>query len=83
FNEFNNVMSAQTFDVYGNGEAAAGRGWVAMRDFLNGIQNGPTVIITTGNEPRNNRTNDGLREAMERCGAGDLFYNPSDPTAFR
>ena len=83
FNEFNNVMSAQTFDVYGNGEAAEGRGWVAMRDFLNGIQNGRTVIITTGDEPRNNRDRDGLREAMERCGAGDLFYNPSDPNAFR
>lgn len=83
FDGSNNLIAANTYDVYGNGEAASGRGWGAMRDFLNGITAGQAVIVVTADEPRNNRGNDGLREAMERCGAGDLFFNPANTDTFK
>ncbi len=71
FNSTNTLIAANSYDVYGDGNASA-----AMANFLNGITKGQAVIVTTNDEPATNRLNNGLQAAMERCGAGSVFSNP-------
>ncbi|APX65592.1 hypothetical protein AV944_06735 [Sphingomonas sp. LK11] len=70
----NNATLTMTFDVYGEG-SSNGRGSASMAANLNSIPNGWTVIIYTCDEPKSNRFNNGLGDAMARCGAGEAFYS--------
>jgi hypothetical protein len=70
----NTAVLTSTFDVYGEGAAADGRGSLSMAQTLNGIPDGNTVIIYTCDEPFTHRFDNGLGDAMARCGAGEAYF---------
>lgn len=75
----NTLADGRSFDVYGNGEAQYTPGGntannsAAMAAFLNAIPAGRTVIVYTADEPAAMRHQEGLLDAMRRCGAGEVF----------
>lgn len=81
------LVFQQTYDVYGNGELASPDGMhrnaAGMRGDLNYIcdnRRGNYIVVRGFDEPMNNRSNDGLLEAMCRCGASRAkFGSPNFP----
>lgn len=75
----NTVESTNSYDVYGNGEVkynggdASANNSQGMANLLNNVAAGKTVIVYTSDEPSNLRHQNGLLDAMRRCGAGERF----------
>jgi hypothetical protein len=77
FDGANNLIASNLYDTLAGDRGFSLGGAGDMAGFLNGISEGQAVIITTDDEPRDNRLTGGLVEAMERCGAGPLFSSPN------
>ena len=71
FNNSNEMIGFNTFDVYGAGEI--GGTAADMAAYLNGIVDGTTVIVVSQDEPANLHLESGLDKAMARIGAGATF----------
>lgn len=75
----NTVESTNSYDVYGNGEVkynggdASANNSQAMANLLNNVAAGKTVIVYTSDEPASLRHQNGLLDAMRRCGAGERY----------
>lgn len=68
------LVHQQFYDVYGNGEVAAGRGAAQLAADLNYFGSNRIIILWTHDEPALRRTDSGLLEAMYRCGASRAVF---------
>lgn len=70
-----NVLSSQTYDVYGNGANTSGRNAATLAADLNALPADRVVVIFTYDEPLTNLNTSGLPAALKRCGASQVTLN--------
>lgn len=76
------VVSTQFYDVFGNGEIAAGRNAATLAADLNALGPDRVVVVYTFDEPSTNRLTGGLPDALYRCGASPAVFG-GDAFRFR
>lgn len=74
FSPGGDVLVTQWYDVFGNGEFAAGRGAESLANYLNGLGPDRVVVVYTFDEPFTNRLTGGLPAALYRCGASRVVF---------
>ena len=71
------VDFAQSYDVKGYGRETAGRKIEHLVDDLNEATTDHIVVVFTTGEPAENRMNEGLPDALYRCGASPKVFSSS------